>query len=128
METLEISTPTDALSTISEEDIKEYEEKHKPTPEQIQARNEAFLKFWNEIQHLQNDPDFSRLPIPYNYNAILDMIYKQIDEDEGLKRLTGPEIEKYNEIKEEMKEKYDEPEEDEEKPDKKKKKRKNRKH
>jgi len=127
METLEITTPTDALSTIDEDEYKEAENQ-KPTKEQIEARNEAFMKFWEDIKHLQHDPDFQRLPIPYNYNAILDMVYKQISEEEGMERLTGPEIEKYNEIKEELKEKYEEPQEEEEDEKKKKKKKNRRKH
>lgn len=120
-----ISTPTETLSTISEEEYKEAENL-KPTPEQIKARNEAFMNFWENIKHLQNDPDFERLPIPYNYNVILDMIYKQIDEEEGMAKLSPPEIEKYIETKEQLKEKYDNPEEEEEE-DKKKKKKKNKK-
>jgi len=91
-------------TTITEEDLKEIESQ-KPTPEQVKLRNEAFMSFWESIKHLQHDPDFERLPIPYNYNVILDMIYKQIDEEEGLAKLSPPEIEKYNETKEELKEK-----------------------
>jgi hypothetical protein len=121
----EITTPTECLSTIDEEEYKEIENT-KRTPEQIKARNEAFMKFWNDIQHLRHDPDFERLPIPYNFQVILDMIYKQISEEEGMSQLTGPDIEKYIETKEELKEKEQGFQEREEE-DKKKKKRRNRK-
>lgn len=123
----EITTPTDCLSTISEEEYKEAE-RLKPTPEQIKARNEAFMKFWEEIKHLQNDPDFERLPIPYNFQVILDMIYKQISEEEGMAQLTGPEIEKYIETKQDLIEEQEELEDKEEEYKKKKKRKNRRKH
>lgn len=116
-EPLEVTSPRSELSIVDE-----------PTPEQIEARNKAFMEFWEGIKHLESDPDFSRLPIPYNYPVILRMIYKEMEEAEGIKKLTPLDIEKYNEIKEELKEKYDEPQEEEYKEEKKKKKRKHKKY
>jgi hypothetical protein len=82
----------------------------KPSKEEIEARNKAFSQFWESIQHLQADPNFERLPIPYNFNAIMDMVFKQITEEEGIERLTTIEVEKYNVIKEEIKERLEEAE------------------
>jgi hypothetical protein len=99
---------------------------YKPSKEDIEIRNKAFTQFWESIQHLQNDPNFERLPIPYNFNAIMDMVFKQITEEEGIERLTNIEIEKYNEIKEEIKERLEEAEESAQSKEKNKKKKNNK--
>jgi len=70
------------------------------------SRAEMLDAMLSRIAFLQRDPDFERLPIPYDFETIFDVLHKHIPKEEGEKKLSRAERRLLEKLEKKMKKKH----------------------